>query len=120
MKTQINHLVTGTTGITGTNHDVRNALAPIVKAENEETITFEIDGIRFIGKFGQSLSGKSWSWSCGISHDQFYALMGGRHASLAKKASPMIVIHDNLTVTLHEGNKKMSSHIIQPSRVTIL
>ena len=71
MKTQINTLVTGTTGLVGTNSAIREEISSKVLAENGDTLRVVVKSVELELQRSCSCSGKSWRWSTELTAEQF-------------------------------------------------
>lgn len=114
MKTQIDQLINGSKniirnledtkyltakqatshiGYAGTNREQRNEIAYRVYAENGDTLNIIARGINLTLNISRSLSGKSWSWSCELTEDQYKAL-GGWHTDGTLKSYSLTITGD--------------------------
>lgn len=106
MKTQISNLINGSKnvirdmedskymtakpatshiGFAGTNRDERNEIAARVYEENGKTLKITAKGIDLTLPIHVSTTGKSWSWGCPLTEEQYVAL-GGRYTDGTLKA----------------------------------
>ena len=97
MKTQITNLINGAknvirnmedakymtakpatshNGYAGTNRDERNEIAAKVYAENGDALNITAKGIALTLPIHRSTTGKSWSWNCDLTEEQYTALGG--------------------------------------------
>lgn len=84
MKTQINTLVNGTTGIVGTDYATRKEVSEKVLAENGDTLRIEIKGIELELQRSCSCSGKSWQWSCDLTEEQYLTIVDGSYLGVGR------------------------------------
>ena len=125
MKTQINQLINGSkniirneedpkyltakratshVGYAGSNRDYRNEIAARVYAENGDTLNIVVRGISLTLNISRSLSGKSWTWSCELTEDQYKALGGWHTDGTLKKYE--LAIYQDCEVCLYSFTRK--------------
>lgn len=63
-------------GYAGTNREERESVAAKVYAENGDTLNVTAKGIALTMPIQRSTTGKSWSWNCDLTEEQ-YTAMGG-------------------------------------------
>lgn len=105
-------------GFAGTNRDERNEVAGKVHDENRDGMTIIARGIELILSIAYSVSGKSWSWSCQITEDQYKAL-GGIYTDGTLKAHSLQINMD-CTVTLYSFTRKSDAAAWRQSNMTDL
>lgn len=91
-------------GYAGTNRDERAAIAEMVYVENPEQLFLSARGMNFVLPICRSKSGKSWSWNCSISEDEYKAL-GGWHTDGTLK-SYMLCVNDDMTIQILSFTRK--------------
>lgn len=137
MKTQISNLINGSknvirnmedakyttakpatshNGYAGTNRDERNEIAAKVYEENGDTLNITAKGINLTLPIHVSTTGKSWSWGCTLTEEQYVAL-GGRYTEGTLK-SYSLQINMDCTVTLYSFTRKSEAATWKQSNMT--
>ncbi len=84
-------LVNGTPTVAGTNNDIRSIVWEQFRAKYSTTLTIQINSVKLILKANHSLSGKSTSYHCNLTPEQ-YVLINGSDFGLSKKKTPYLNI----------------------------
>lgn len=129
MKTQINNLVSGTTGIVGTSTAIRQEVGKKVLEENGDILRIMIKGIELEMHRSCNCSGKSWWWTAELTAEQYASITDNSTLGIGTQLnSYSLVINQDLRVTAdvrHRANERQQwrsgwSHSIQESNITIL
>lgn len=112
MKTQITNLINGAknvirnmedakymtampatshNGYAGTNRDERNEIAAKVYEENGDMLNINAKGIALTLPIHRSTTGKTWSWGCPLTEEQYVAL-GGQYTEGTLKSYSLEVL----------------------------
>lgn len=139
MKTQITNLINGAknvirnmedakymtakpatshNGYAGTSRDERNEIAAKVYEENGDTLNITAKGIVLTLPIHISTTGKSWSWGCPLTEDQYVAL-GGQYTEGNLK-SYSIQITMGCEVMLYSFTRKSEAAQWRVSQYTYL
>ena len=78
-------------GYAGTNREERNEVAAKVYEENGDTLNITAKGIAITLPIHRSTTGKSWSWSCPLTEEQYVAL-GGQYTGGTLKSYSLEVL----------------------------
>jgi hypothetical protein len=129
MKTQINHLVSGTTGIVGTSMAIRQEVGKKVLEENGDILRIMIKGVELEMHRSCSGSGKSWWWTAELTEEQYAIITDGNTLGVSTRInSYSLSISQDLRITAyvsHRANERQQwrqgwSQLIQESNITIL
>lgn len=129
MKTQINHLISGTTGIVGTSTAIRQEVGKKVLEENGDTLRIMIKGVELEMHRSCSCSGKSWWWTAELTAEQYAIITDNNTLGIGTQLnSYSLVISQELRATAyvcHRANERQQwrcgwSQLIQESNITIL
>lgn len=121
MKTQINSLVRGDhrLGIVGTSHEVREAVASKVRAENPEFLRVLLRGREIELTANWSVSGRSVFYLAAIDLD-LYRMFFGDFGLQMKSPEASIIVFDDCTVVFSTNSRKSFYNYIPESEITIL
>lgn len=78
-------------GYAGTNRDERNEIAAKVYEENGETLNITAKGIALTLSIHRSTTGKTWSWGCHLTEEQYVSL-GGQYTEGTLKSYSLEVL----------------------------
>lgn len=129
MKTQINHLISGTTGIVGTSTAIRQEVGKKVLEENGDILRITIKGVELEMHRSCSCSGKSWWWTAELTTEQYAIITDNNTLGISTQLnSYSLVISQDLHATVyvyHRANERQQwrsgwSQLIQESNITIL
>ena len=129
MKTQINHLISGTTGIVGTSTAIRQEVGKKVLEENGDILRITIKGVELEMHRSCSCSGKSWWWTAELTTEQYAIITDNNTLGISTQLnSYSLVISQDLHATAyvyHRANERQQwrsgwSHSIKQSNITIL
>lgn len=129
MKTQINHLISGTTGIVGTSTAIRQEVGKKVLEENGDILRIMIKGVELEMHRSCSCSGKSWWWTVELAAEQYAIITDNNTLGISTQFnSYSLVISQDLHATAyvyHRANERQQwrsgwSQLIQESNITIL
>ena len=139
MKTQISNLINGSKnvirkmddpkyldakpstshfGYAGTNRDHRGEISAKVHQENLDGMNITANGVALRLSIAYSISGKSWSWYCGLTEDQ-YRKLGGMFTDGTLKAYSISIFSD-CTVALYSFTRKSEASQWRLSNMTYL
>lgn len=128
MKTQINTLVSGTTGIVGTSSAIRKEISEKVLAENGDTLRVIVKGVELELQRSCSCSGKSWWWSAELTEEQHLAIVDGSMAGVGRLNRFHFSLDSDCRATVqvwHRSNELKKwrygyMHTIQEANILIL
>lgn len=114
MKTQINNLVNGSKSVVGrvedykggSNYNVRTEIATKVQTENEKTLTIEVNGISLTLNRTQSFSGKTVTFVCNITAEQYKNILGFSSDINSYEASYTFTINSDMTCQIDKFARK--------------
>ena len=139
MKTQINDLINGTKkiirnmedqkyidapqatshiGYAGTNREHRAEVAMKVYEENQNQLRITAKGIDLTLPISHSTTGKSWSWSCDLTEEQYRHLGGTRTEGTLKHY--IMRVNMDCTVTLYSLTRRSEAAQWRQSDMTDL
>lgn len=129
MKTQINNLVSGTTGIVGTSYAIRHEISKRVLEENGDTLRVNVKGVELELHRSCSCSGKSWWWTTQLTKEQYMTITDNNSLGCSTNLNSYSLTIDcdchATAYVAHRANERQQwragySHMIQEKYFTIL